>query len=203
MALAGSRHTLGSLRFDGSNSRQMLHYERDRVNCRGAIFKERALSILDYVNHNGANIVENSQAWLTQEELIRVIPALYMEFVISWIEHADTSEVHAARMSEALTRVHPNDQRMTGRSLQQLARASRTRFYSLPGNAVLMAGVPKLRLVTPEVPAVEEVLADPANGIVGVAAQAFEEATYTNVLVLPTPQQRAAADVLDAKMPEH
>ena len=197
-----NRTTLGTVMYDGNDSRQMIHYQRDRQNCRGSVFKERSLTVLDHVYHNGANIVENSQAWLTQEELIKIIPATHMIFVTAWIESAVTDEVHAARMSEAFTRVHANDQRLPGHSLQQLGRGSRTRFYELPGNAELMAGVTKLRMVTPAVPAVPEVPADPDNGVLGVAAVPAVEATYVNVIVLPTPAQRAAADVLDAKMTE-
>ena len=91
-----NRTTLGTMMFDGNDSRQMIHYQRDRQNCRGSVFKERSLTVLDHVYHNGANIVENSHAWLTQEELIKIIPATHLVFVIAWIESAGTDELHAA-----------------------------------------------------------------------------------------------------------
>jgi hypothetical protein len=54
MAMTSNRQ-LGSMMYDGIDSRKMIHYQRDRINCRGSIFKERALTILDHINHNGAN----------------------------------------------------------------------------------------------------------------------------------------------------
>jgi hypothetical protein len=73
-----------------------------------------------------------------------------------------------AGLAEVISTIHHQDQRMAGHSVQELARASRARFYALPENDVHMAGVFKTKMQTPAVPAVPAVIDDPANGIVGV-----------------------------------
>ncbi len=193
---------LGSLMYDGTDSRKMLAYQRDRINSRAVLFRDKATTIQDHLSHNGAGIIHASHAFQTQEALLLYIPSAYMIFVLGWIDAAADDATHASRVAEAITRIHHNDQRMTGLSLQDAARASRARYYAIPGNDIHMKGVPELRPDTPAVPAVPEVLADPALGIAYQAAVPAVRATVKSVIAMPTPVEGAESDVIDAKMTE-
>jgi hypothetical protein len=117
-----------------------------------------------------------------------------MSIVLGWVESAPSDASHAARLAEVITKLHHNDQRMAGHSVQKLARASRARFYALHGNDVHMAGVFKTKLQTPGIPAVPESIADSANNIVGVHVVPAVDVVWANVLTMPTPAERAALD---------
>ena len=192
----------GTLRYDGADSRKMLPYAKDRRAARAAAFKDRPMSLLDNANWNGASIVDNSQAYLTQEELVKTAPSVYLMFVRAWIESATTDAMHAARMAEMVTSLHPKDQRMEGYSLQELARASRARFYAIPGNQRHMEAVKVFVVTRVAGVAVEAVAADPANNIAAAAAVAARPAEYGQVYHMPSAEECARVDEIDAKMSE-